>query len=238
MQHEDAFVYLSAIQGEQCLLGKCQHFVRERFVLWGLWALGVKSRRALHSQGHGQAEGLASPALPACGFVLFNPAWGHMWAPCQVPEAGDFISQLFLLPGAGYHPCSRSVPQAGAAVPVQHGHSPRPGGLTSTEGSVQLRLAEEQDRGDPQVLPQGSAKVATPELFPFPGNLQVSACSSTLSTTPTALGCPWDLQAGASALGDTHVPCDDGWSQSPGFCGREVPFLLPTVMLAPLLLGW
>lgn len=214
--------------------GKCQHFVRECFVLWGLWALGAKSRRALHCQGHGQAEGLASPALPGCGFVLFNPAWGHMWAPCQVPEAGDCISQLFLLPGAGHHPCACTTGWGCSSSTAWS--QPQHPGLTPTDGSVQLRLAEERDQGDPQVLPLGFAKVATPEYsHSFPGNPQVSACSSTLSTALRALGCPWALQAGASTLGDA---CDDGWSQSPEFCGREVPFPWPTVMLALLLLGW
>lgn len=180
VQHEDAFVYLSAIQGEQYLLERVPALCQGRFCAVGLLGPGSEDQ-----ESHSQAEGLASPALPDCGFVLFHQAWGHMWAPCRVPEAGDFISQLFLLPGACHHPCARSVPQAGAAVPSTAWAQPQHPSLAPTEGSVQLRLTEEQEQGDPVVVPQGSAKVATPEYSrPFLGNPQVSACSSTLSTAP------------------------------------------------------
>lgn len=66
MQHEDAFVYLSAIQGEQCLSGRVPALCQGRFC--AVEALGTGSEE---QESHGQAEGLASPALPVCGFVLF-----------------------------------------------------------------------------------------------------------------------------------------------------------------------
>lgn len=182
MQHEDAFVYLSAIQGEQCLSGRVPALCQGRFVL---------CPGSGEQQSQGQAEGSASPALPDCGFVLFHQAWGHMWAPCQVPEAGDFISQSFLLPGAESPSLCHRL---GLQFQYSVGTAPAP-----TEGSVQLRLAEDQDMGDPLVLPQGSAQVAAAEYSqPFLGNPQVSACPSTLGTAPQPW-LPWDLQAGVSA---------------------------------------
>lgn len=106
------------------------------------------------------------------------------------------------------------------------------GGLCSAEAGRGARP------GGPTGAPSGLCQGGTPEYsHPFPRNPEVSACSSMLSTAPQH----WAARGMCGQVlhpGDVHVLCDNLWSQSPGFHGRDTPFLWPTAMLAPLPLGW
>lgn len=53
LQHEDAFVYLSAIQGERCPAGANAGAFQERVLCWGVWAVKAESSRAVAGLGLG-----------------------------------------------------------------------------------------------------------------------------------------------------------------------------------------